>query len=301
MPTLVDCFNCAVGEQQIARGVSFQRQYRFERLTSQSEAGPGDHSDDKGACDISCRIEAQDPLILPTILALTYPQLVGASGKVKGGTTYNRWRVLHAMLNEFSLSIEDGRPGTCSFGFRNRATRGTAYTVANRKIEMPNAVTAVGPIVPTLPTTIRILSGSFTPLGGGATSLDGITRLTLSGRARESGEVSWPGAEFVDDLHYDAWEITGTVDFKDKTLTNGELVADYLGSLLRGTLTVVCKPTGSSEGAVTNRTITIGQMDFSEGADNLRTKDDAEGPLSFGVLLKSGDTYLSPAEVIGVA
>lgn len=295
---LVDCFNAKIGSTAIARGGSFDRRITQEDIASQSDAVDGDYSIDDGPVDIAGTMEAQDPLIVPTVLGLTFPLAIEAHGRLKSTTTYRKHGIAHGLLTGVSLNITDKAPGSCTFEFRNRAVSGS------NSID-DEAPTAAGsaPTLVSRATTIRIVSASFTPTGGSAIAIYGLSALTWRAQARINQEVVTPGSMYVDAVDVMGWGLSGTLTVSDTALATLLSALQNLGNQIRGTLAVVCRVSGQAEAAVapSNQTLTFICAKLKNPAESLKSKNDAGGNLVFNQILRDGATLKTLAQMLTVA
>lgn len=294
--SIVDCYGTAIGAVPIARGGTFRRQVSRPAIESAGGYVGGLHSIDRGPYSIVAQLDAQDPLIVPTVAALTWPAAVTASGRVKAAATYQSLGVANAVLSQVSMTFDDKAAGACSFAFRTRAASTSLAT------EAPTAVAAT-PTGVARATTVRILSATFTPVGGSPISVPGITRLTWQAQPTLMGDNMAPGSDYEDAVDNGGWRITGSVDGLDRQIVSSLPMPLYLGGLARGTLALVCRASGQDEAASppANQTITFNYLKFHDTDESLRSKQDAAGSLQFDQLLRTGVTPLALSAMIAVA
>lgn len=295
---LVDCFNAKIGSTAIARGGSFDRRITQEDIVVASDAVDGDYSIDDGPVDIACSLDAQDPLIVPTVLALSFPLAVEATGRLKTTTTYRKHGVAHGLLTGVDMTITDKAPGSCRFDFRNRAVS------ASNTID-DEAPTAAGsaPTLVSRATTIRIVSGSFTPAGGSAIPILGLSQVTWRAQAMLNQEVVTPGSGFIDAVDVCGWRLSGGLTVSDTALATLLSALQNLGNQIRGTLAVVCRVSGQAEAASppANQTLTWICAKLKNPSESLKSKSDAAGNLVFNQILRDGATLKTLAQMLTAA
>jgi hypothetical protein len=294
---LVDCFNAVIGATSIGKAQTFSRRLTRTVIASRGDAVAGDFSRDGGVAGLSAELNAQDPLILPTVLALSFPQAVYCTGRLKNAATYRKMGVLNAILTGFGMQLRDNQAGSCSFGFRNRFPVDSVWPTA-LATQMPTAAGIAAANVERQ-TIVRILSDcTFTPDGGSPVSLPGIAEVTLSGRAMLASAMSSPASLYEDAVDVLGWSIDGSITLLDQEIVSSLLLNATLQGQYRGTLAISCRPAGYSEAEVSDTVISIAGVGFFDNSDSLATKDDAGGTVGFDVLLNGlalGDVISLPA------
>jgi len=297
---LVDCFNVAIGACDIARGGTFTRSMSRQDIVSQGDAVPGDYAIDGGPVNIQVNLTAQDPLVVPTVLGLSFPAVVTATGRLKNAATYRKHGVSHGVLTAASLDLVDLSPGTCSFNFQNRAVA-ESDTLDD---EAPTAVGSAAGLV-SRNTTIRIVAATFTPKGGVAINVLGLSRVSWSAQAMVVPTTISPGSgtNFVDAVDIVGWRVSGTLTMLDTALTGQLSAAQCLAGQVRGDLAVRCRQSSYAEAAAppTDQIVTFKYLKLKNPSEGLQTKSDGTGSLQFDALLRDGVTLKPIGELVTVA
>lgn len=296
---IVDCYDTYIGATQIARGGSFRRRISRPPITAAGDFVGGDFSIDRGPWSIAGELQAQDPLIVPTVAALSGPQAVKATGRIKAGSTYRYLGIARAILTAVSMEVSDNAPGTASFSFRNRAATGIGTTLA---AEAPTSAAST-PTTSTRSGTVKILSATFTPTGGAAVTLPGVTKVSWRAQAIEMGKPQAAGSDFEDAVDLGGWRISGSIDLDDMEIVSSLPMPLYLASLVRGSFAFVCRASGQDESGSppANKTITLPYLKFHDTDEGLATKGDTTASVQFDQLLRNGATPLALSQMIAVA
>jgi len=296
--TLVDCFNASIGATSIARPTTFDRMITQEEIVSASDAVSGDYSIDDGPYDIRASLAAQDPLVVPTVAALSFPAAVEATGRLKGTSTYRTHGIARGVLTGIQMDLVDRQAGSCRFDFIN-----SADSASDTLDDEAPTTTGSAPSLVSRATTIRILSATFTPTGGVASPIYGITRVTWNAAAIVNANLVSPGSNFVDAVDVAGWRITGRIELLDTSLSESLSAAEALAASVRGTLAVSCRVSGQAEAASppADVTVTMNLLKFRNPRESLATKADGTVSLDFNAILRADTTLKTIGEMISAA
>ena len=207
---LVDCFDTWIGDVQVARGGSFSRTVEQDDIESWGDGVAGAQAIDSGPISIAAELRCADPIIVPDVAALSWPVLVAASERVKNTATLRRLGIAHAMLTDMSMTINENAAGEATFSFRNRAVLGAVTTLA---AEAP-ASTPASMTVPSSRNTIKILSATFTPVGGSEIPIRGMTKFAWQFAGKPMGSTATPGSDIDDSIDVGNLKFSGSIDFE---------------------------------------------------------------------------------------
>lgn len=241
---LVDLNTCAIGAVTIARGTRATFASNVTKVTSQTN-GRAKRIDGVYAAP-TARIEAEDPLSLPSVLALAAGETVKAGGRVASSApaAYSDVSLLNCVLTGFGLNIRDNAPGTCSYDFQNRAPYGS--TLPQQLLMAAGArqgrIAREG--------IIRILSAEFEDDASETLPLPGFLGINLNARVQGVSVACTPGGVIADlvDLT-DGWDGGGGVNLGDSSISATQALASQLAAMRRGTLTLSCQVSGQASGA----------------------------------------------------
>ena len=153
--------------------------------------------------------------------------------------------------------------------------------------------------------TIRFnkTGNSFTPDGGGAITIPGLESLTWNAQAiMQLGADT--GSVFMDELNIMGFNITGSLRFGDKSLTSSLTLADYLGTLARGTLVVRMHLSGKTTVATppTDKVFTLQRIKFADSSQQLQSRQRSPGEIAFSAIMFASDgTPMTLAQMLTVA
>lgn len=256
---LIDLTKLSVSGVPLARGSSAKFTTKFNKVQS-SPNGRGRRSDPTYA-EISAAIAAEDPLGLPLVLAATFPGTLLAGGRKISSSpvAYQDYTLLHALLTGFSFNLADNRVGTMSADFQNRGPSGGSHGV-----ELTAAAgTRQGVIA--REGLIRILSASFTDDASVTLAIPGLASVSGQGKALNISVGASPGEGIADLVDVsEGWDISGSLGIDDQSLATSNNVAQQLCALRRGTLEVVCMPSGVTPGATSpaSMVLTLDRIKF---------------------------------------
>jgi hypothetical protein len=258
----------------------------------------GDFSIDRGPWSITGDMSAQDPLAVPLVAALSGTQLVQGVGRMKAGVSFTAIGIAHALVNSLGMDIADNAAGNATFGFKNRANASTTLA-----LEAPTALVSAPTVANTRATTIKILSAVFTPVGGNAITVPGVTRFSFKADAIEMGDAMAPGSEFEDATDFGGWRISGSIDHKDFEIGSSVSMSEALAGALRGTLVLTCRVSGQDEAATppANVVLTFNHLKFHDLSESFATKGDGSASIQFDQLLRTGATPLPLSSMITAA
>lgn len=284
---LVDCFNVNVGSTQLARVKSAQ--FTDDPMPIQSQASDiaGYHSIDQGAYDNTADLDTEDALAAPAIMALTGTQAVTATGLVANTeNTYRKHTLLHGVLVGVNQTIEDLKPGSATFNYRNRAAPASTLLYDEHAVAAGSA-----PSVPTRRNTTRILAtgSAFTPDGGAAIPIPGWIRNTWQAKAIVADGQPDGGSLFVDKLTVVGWLISGSLTFLDQSIVTSMSFGQSLCVAKRGTLALTARVTGrydeSSDPA--DAVLTYARIKFRKVVNNLANKGKGQCTVDYDAILRT--------------
>lgn len=298
LTTLVDVSTAKIGATVIARPESAEFSIEDNTIESASDAVFGAYEQDITYYDLKASINAQDPMSIPTIAAITAAGEIAATGQLANAATFQTIKLAHGVLIGIGMDLNDNQVGKVRYDLQNRAASATA-TVANEY----SAVSGSAPSLVVRRNSIRLkgASSTFTPDGGAAVTLEGLGKVTWNAQAQVLAEPS-SGSLLVDQLTILGWKISGSIAFSDKTILSAQGLAARLAVACRGTLVVTCRQTGfAGESAVADATITMQRIKFGRAGEGLRTRGTGSGDLQFnGILRAAAGTLMTLAEMISV-
>lgn len=295
---LTGLYQAKVGSTQIARPTRATFTERATVLASGLEAGEVRYRD-KTAIAIEATLDAEDPLSVPTICALAFPQTMTAAGRVVNGSSYRKHTLNRAVLSRFSMTIGAGRSGTVSYSFINRSLAASDSSDDEHPVAAGDAVT-----IPTRRGIIDIQSATLTPDAGDAVSLLDIDTLTLNAVGRFVRRKSNESIVFEDIVDCQGWDLEGSITLMDQQMIGSLTVAQALAVAKIGSLEVVVRVTGwADEGEPPDdETLIIDRVKFDNNDGNLSAGQIGEAPLTFHCgRFSAGGALLTLANMVSVA
>lgn len=298
MVQLVDLTKCSIGAVSIARGTQASISVRDNRV--RSAANGRVHARDTTFTEIVANVQAQDPLSVPLVLALTGLQTITVGGRVANSSSYQDYALANCVLLGFSFDLVDKQHGTCTYDLQNRADPGSTWD--DELVESSGtrqAYVSRQGIIRLLETGTEFTDDAASELG-----LPGLERLSYQCRfpVHVDSSPDEVMADIVDVL--DDPEITGTMTIRDSGISSAKALACRLRDLRRGTLTVACQQTGRSDGASAPavKIVTLGRLKFHSPRMSVRSKQAGAWDIDFDQeLLSAAGAEVSPSEIITMA
>ena len=283
LEVLTDITKCQIGTVNIARASTVTIASKETEVDSGSDVASGATGSDVVKQEITADIQAEDPLAIPLVLALTGAQTLLAGGRLVNGSTYRDSSVLHCVLTAFGLTIADDQVGTCNLSLQNRATAG------NSMDDEWTGVSGTKQALPTRRSLIRIVSAVFTDDASASLSLLGVTntRYQMAGQVRASNSG---GDQVLCDLvDVASYKASGSLSLRDTQLGTAQYVAQRLAAMRRGTLVVTVKQTRQDDeaSAAVNKVLTFQRIKFRNPKESKRTKDDESWDVDMNVVWTS--------------
>lgn len=296
---LVDLTKCGIGSVAVARGGQAAITVRQRRIEQFSDAALGASAIDTVLTEILCRIQAQDPLSITSVLALSGTQSVVVGGRRANAATYSDATLLHCVLTGFGLDIADRQPGTVSYDLQNRATAG------NTLVDELSWASGTLQAIATRKGLIRILETgtTFTDDNAGELDLPGMERITY--QATGQVIVDQSGDEVLADIvDVAGYAISGSITLRDTTVGSSQVRGEALSELRRGDLAVAVRPSHQSDGASapSDMVLTFKRLKFHSPSTTLNTKAPGTTQVPFdAVLVSSANATLALSAMITAA
>jgi hypothetical protein len=303
--TLVDITKCGIGA--VAVGGATQVTIGDEsRRVRTGDSGGLTRAVDTVLTEIKASIQAQDPLAVPLVLALSGAQSIVVGGRLVNAGTYRDYTMDTSVLTGFGLEIADGQPGTCNFDLQNRAA-------ADSDALSDELAVAAGTLqaIRTRANLIRILAtAAFTDDASTALTLAGIERFSYRATpefvhvasSNQAAQNAWNLADQVDVSPY--WQISGSLTLRDTTIASAQAVGQQLVALRRGTLVLPCQVSGFDSGASApaDSTVTFQRIKFHSCRTSLRSKAAGAQDIGFdAVQVSAANAIVAIASMITVA
>jgi hypothetical protein len=297
---LVSVHNATVGATAIARPVRASASTSRQAIESRSDGLVDPHNVDHGPWDIRTRIEAEDPTIIPTVSALTFPLAITGTGRVINTATFSKFTQTYGVLIGVSLTLEELQAASVAFDFVSQGS--PASTVLSNELAWASAS---APTSTSRRTAVRFAATghSFTPDGGGGVTILGLRRLTWNAQANGLVLNASPGVIVIDGVDFFGWRISGQMTFSNLEITSSLSAAEYLASLIRGTLVVRTRMSGISTDATppTDQAWTIARMKFTDTDENLQSRQVAGVTVNYeAVQLAANGTEVPLASMLAV-
>jgi len=280
---LISVYAQKIGTTDIGRPIDASYRATRQKIESRSDGTLGPHGRDRGPWAISCSLGCEDPTAVPTVLALSYPLAVEAAGRLVNAGAYRKFAVAHGVLTGFALNLAELAAGDVRFDLQNQGLN--ASTALSDELTV-----AAGSAPPGTSRhgTIRFAKTghSFTPDGGDAVTIPGITRLSYTARADVRAGAD-TGSAVIDELDIFGWLISGSLTFGDMSITSELSLAEYLATLCTGTLVVQLALTGKTTDQTppTDKVFTFARIKFDDPDERLTSRQEGVATANFDALL----------------
>ena len=287
---LFDLFNCKIGSTQIVGADTFGADWGYRMLAANNDGHVVQAARDRAAFFANARLGGQDPGGFATLLALFEAAdslSIHAEGKVAGDVSKSqKVEFKHAKLASASLSFRPGQYAATTFDFRNSAA------VASSSSDDEVAITEIAEKTITHAAGLRggrIKSAVFTPSAGDAVTPLAITGLDLNLR----GQIDQTAGDddFGEVAEIAGYELSGSIDYKDETITAGATVAQQLTDTVYGSIAV----TYTQQAGAADKVLTINNVYFESGRGDLNARKYHSNRLAFGCFAQVGSDFYTIA------
>jgi hypothetical protein len=257
----------------------------FNVVTSNSDA-VGVAARDKTAYMQSAQLACEDPASWATLIALYEASSAAAGltvtcdGKISNTANAGHFEIGHTKLVGASLNFEQGSYCRTTLDLR------TSVAAASSAAKDEFTYTAPGALTVTHSTALRgyritaaefVSTSTVTPLGVESLSVD----------VRGQGKAVYGDAEFGEVFEVSGYDVTGSLRYRDATLTTLAMTPQTLMGLGAGYLDITWQQANSD----TAKVLRIANVIFEADDFGMRTRDFHSNSIAFGCFMQNGTNF----------